>query len=114
MLKSEPAATKRKKILFGITKANWGGAQRYIFDLATRIPRGEFDVSVMAGSPGSLKTRLEEAKIPFRIIPAIGRAISLVKEIATFWSLWRAVRAEMPEILHLNSPKMVGRRRLAG
>jgi len=27
----------KKKILYCITKANWGGAQKYVYDLATSV-----------------------------------------------------------------------------
>ena len=30
---------KPKKVLFLITKATWGGAQRYVYDLATHLPQ---------------------------------------------------------------------------
>ena len=37
---------QRTKILFVITKSVWGGAQRYVFDLATNLPKDQFDVAV--------------------------------------------------------------------
>lgn len=30
---------RRKKVLFIITKSNFGGAQRYVYDLAMGLPR---------------------------------------------------------------------------
>ena len=36
----------RKKILFIITKSNWGGAQRYVYDLATSLPKEKYEVAV--------------------------------------------------------------------
>ena len=44
----------RKKILFVITKSNWGGAQRYVYDIATNVPRDRFEPVVAAGGNGAL------------------------------------------------------------
>ncbi len=40
-------STPRKKILYVITKSNWGGAQRYVYDLATAYAP---DYDVVVGS----------------------------------------------------------------
>jgi len=40
------------KILYGITKSNFGGAQRYVFDLATETQKKGHDVAVMLGGTG--------------------------------------------------------------
>ena len=52
---------KPKKILFVITKATWGGAQRYVFDLATHLPPEQFEVMVAYGEKGKLAADLEAA-----------------------------------------------------
>jgi len=43
----------RKKIIYIITQSEFGGAQRYVFDLATRL-KDEFEIIVAAGPPASL------------------------------------------------------------
>ena len=43
-----------KKILFLITKGTWGGAQRYVFDLATSISKDRFNAVVAYGTTGKL------------------------------------------------------------
>ena len=40
----------KKTILYVITQGEWGGAQRYIFDLATNLPPN-FDAIVAVGEP---------------------------------------------------------------
>ena len=40
----------KHKILYVITQGEWGGAQRYVFDLATNLPP-EFEVTVAVGEP---------------------------------------------------------------
>ena len=44
--------TKKTKILYVITKSNYGGAQRYVFDLATSLPEDQFEVQVALGGTG--------------------------------------------------------------
>ena len=47
------------KILYMITKSNWGGAQRHVFDLATSMKEKGHDVWVAVGGNGLLKEKLE-------------------------------------------------------
>ena len=48
---------KRKKILFVITQGFWGGAQRYVFDLASSL-NSEFEISVLVGEKSVSYTHL--------------------------------------------------------
>src|SRR5688572_22606349 len=115
----------KKKILYIITKSNWGGAQKYVHDLATGLPKEQFDVAVAFGhaSPeatqakrgtGSLKERLDVAGIRTISIPRLGRDIQLIDESAVFFSLVKLIRNEKPDVIHLNSPKIGGLGALAG
>jgi glycosyltransferase involved in cell wall biosynthesis len=98
----------RKKILFIITKSNWGGAQRYVFDLATSLPKSAFTVTVAVGGTGALTERLEEAGIAVRTLANVKRDLSVTKDIGGFFSLWRVMRDVRPDIVHLNSSKVGG------
>jgi glycosyltransferase involved in cell wall biosynthesis len=98
----------KKKILFVITKANWGGAQRYVFDLATSLPRDEFDVAVAYGQPGLLAQRLQEAGIATRPIASLQRDVSLLADIKSFFELYRLFIQIDPDVVHLNSSKAGG------
>ena len=51
-----------KKILYVVTKSNWGGAQRYVFDLATNLPKERFEVAVALGGDGLLVKKLKESE----------------------------------------------------
>ena len=94
----------RKKILFVITKSNWGGAQRYVYDLATNLPR-EFEPVVACGGGGMLVERLRAKGIRMLEVPGFQRDISLLKEIRAFFFLWKLFRKEKPDVVHLNSSK---------
>lgn len=100
--------TQRKKILYIITKSNFGGAQRYVFELATSLDPETYDVVVAFGGNGLLKTRLEEAGIRTRTIQSFERDIHFTKELASMRELYHLIKEERPDIVHLNSSKAGG------
>lgn len=93
------------KILYTITKANWGGAQRYVFDLALAMKREGHDVLVFCGEPGALSSRLEEEGIRVVTSNALGKRISLKKEIEAFKELYTLIQEFKPNVIHANSSK---------
>ncbi|OHA08526.1 MAG: hypothetical protein A3B37_00295 [Candidatus Sungbacteria bacterium RIFCSPLOWO2_01_FULL_59_16] len=101
-------AKTKLKILYIITRSDWGGAQRYVYDLATRLSRDEFDVAVAAGGSGPLGAKLAAAGIRLISIPALERNISILKEFASFASLLRIMFRERPNVVHLSSSKAGG------
>ncbi|MEX0918244.1 MAG: glycosyltransferase family 4 protein [Candidatus Paceibacterota bacterium] len=105
---------EKTKILFLITKSNFGGAQRYVFELATNLPKERYDVTVAFGGSGILKKKLESAGIRTCEIKSFQRDISLLKELRSLLELWRLFRSERPDIIHLNSTKAVGLGALVG
>ena len=98
----------RRRVLFIITKSNWGGAQRYVYDLATALPKHEFEVQVAFGQPGRLADALARAGIETYSIAALQRDVSLVADFRSFLELWRLLRTMRPDIVHLNSSKAAG------
>ncbi len=105
----------KRKVLFVITKSNWGGAQRYVYDLATSLPPGEFEPVVAFGGTGvadaragALQEKLHAAGVRTIFIPSLMRDISLMKEIGSFFDLLRIFKTEKPDIVHLNSSKAGG------
>lgn len=104
----------RKKIIFVITKSNWGGAQRYVYNLATNLPQKKFDVSVVLGGGGVLKERLEEHHITTISLNKLEREIHILSEFAVFFKLIRIFWSKKPDIVHLNSSKIGGLGSLAG
>jgi glycosyltransferase involved in cell wall biosynthesis len=99
---------KTKKILYVITKSNFGGAQRYVYELATSLPRDRFEVVVAFGGGGFLKTRLEEAGIRTHTIASFARNINFLKELRSMGELYQLMRHERPDVVHLNSSKAGG------
>lgn len=97
-----------KKILFLITKSNWGGAQRYVYDLATSLNRNDYEPVVALGGDGTLKEMLDAADIRTIPIPGLQRDFSLKKEIRATFTVASIIRKEDPDIFHVNSSKAGG------
>ncbi|MBI3634228.1 MAG: glycosyltransferase [Candidatus Yonathbacteria bacterium] len=100
--------SRKNKILFVITKSNFGGAQKYVYDLATNLPKDKFEVAVVVGRAGILTDKLREQGIHVINIFSLTRDVSLLKDFKSFVELWRIFRAERPNIIHLNSAKASG------
>lgn len=105
----------KQKILFVITKSNWGGAQRYVFDLATSLPKERFDIAVALGGTGSLNAplgilekKLGEKNIRTIFVKSFMRDISLLKEFLALSELIKIFKKESPDVVHLNSSKAGG------
>ncbi len=106
--------TQTKKVLFLITKSNWGGAQRYVYDLATTLDQHTWEPVVACGGNGTLVEMLHHAGIPTITLSDLERDVSFKKEWRFFWSFYRLLRIEQPAVLHLNSSKASGLGALAG
>lgn len=99
---------KKTKVLLVITKSNFGGAQRYVYDLAVGLPHEKFDVAVVVGETGRLVDMLSNKKVRVISIPSLARDINPFKEIKSFFTLWSILRKEKPDVVHLNSAKASG------
>ncbi len=95
----------RKKILFVITKATWGGAQKYVYDLATNLPESEFEPIVAFGEEGRLSHLLTEKGIVTHRIAALTRDVTLISDIASFFKILVYMWRLKPDVVHLNSSK---------
>jgi glycosyltransferase involved in cell wall biosynthesis len=104
----------KKKILLVITKSNLGGAQKYVLDLASALPKDRFDVAVAAGGSGPLLGELGMAGIRTIPISALKRDIALLGDIRSLYALIQIMRDEKPDIVHVNSSKAGGFGAFAG
>ncbi|OGY50293.1 MAG: hypothetical protein A3J65_04660 [Candidatus Buchananbacteria bacterium RIFCSPHIGHO2_02_FULL_45_11b] len=96
---------KISKILYIITQSEWGGAQRYVFDLATNLPKNEFEVIVAAGGDQELFPKLASRGVKTAKIKHLTREISPVSDLLATIEICRLIKAIRPDIVHLNSSK---------
>lgn len=103
------------KILYVITKSDWGGAQKYVYDLATKFNSLGNDVGVCFGGTGEMYTRLlSHEKVKLYPVQSLARDISIKKEILSLYELYRVYKDYRPDVIHLNSSKVAGLGALIG
>jgi len=95
-----------KRVLLVITKSNFGGAQKYVFELAKSLSRNGFEVAVALGGNGVLIDKLKISQIPVFILPSLGRDISFFSDFKSGFELFKVIDQYKPDILHLNSSKI--------
>ena len=93
------------KILYLITQPEWGGAQRYIFDLAVFSKKQGHQVMVAAGPAQDrpLLEKLAKQGIETYQLKNLVREISPVKDLAI--GEIKNYQKLQPDIIHLNSTK---------
>lgn len=99
-------ASHKSKILFLITKASWGGAQRYVFDLATNIDKERFEPVIAVGGTGELYEKLRAAGLHTISIKGLGRDVSVLKDLQATLHILSIIIKERPAVLHVNSSKV--------
>lgn len=96
----------KKKVLFCITKGNFGGAQKYVFDLAVNLPTNKFESVVVIGEGELLSKKLEQKDIRTIKIDELAREIDSKKDWRGLKKLIKIIREEKPDIIHFNSSKI--------
>ena len=97
-----------RKILFVITKSVWGGAQKYVYDLAVNLPKDRFETIVAGGGQGIMAEKIMSAGLPFMEIKSFQRDINFWKEILSFFEILKILFKTKPDIVHVSSSKAGG------
>ncbi|MBU0540133.1 glycosyltransferase, partial [Patescibacteria group bacterium] len=96
----------KRRILFLITTADWGGAQHFIFIAAKEARKRGYEVMLAAGEAGELEARCREARLYFRRLKTVKRSISPLADLAALHEIRLLIRDFKPDVVHLNSSKM--------
>jgi len=97
----------KKSILYIITKSVWGGATKYVYDLATHLP-SEFEVAVAAGGQGKFAQEIKKANLPYFEIKNFQRTINPFKDLLAGFEILSLLFKLKPDIIHVNSSKAGG------
>src|SRR3989344_1982148 len=97
-----------KKVLFVITKSVWGGAQKYVFDMAANLPRDSFEPVIAGGGKGIMAEKIISANLPYLKIESFQRDINFWKEIFSFFEILKILFKTKPDIVHVSSSKAGG------
>jgi glycosyltransferase involved in cell wall biosynthesis len=100
-----PNDLPKKKVLYLITKSNWGGAQRYILDVARCAPKNRYEVVLAFGGNAELKTHAEEAGIRTISLDSLVRDTALMTDTKAAREIWHVIKREQPAIIHSTSSK---------
>ncbi|MBL7045824.1 MAG: glycosyltransferase family 4 protein [Parcubacteria group bacterium] len=104
----------KKKVIYFITKSNWGGAQKQVFDLATALTKDKFDVSVACGGSGILVRRLKDNGIRVIQVSGLDRDLHILEEVKASLSIITILKKESPDVIHLHSSKAAAMGALLG
>jgi glycosyltransferase involved in cell wall biosynthesis len=97
---------KQRKILQIITKSNWGGAQKYVYELSAELNTKGEDVVVAHGGNGLMAEKLFRTGVRTIEIKKLGRNISPVRDFLVLYELIKIIKKEKPTTIHLHSSKM--------
>lgn len=93
------------KIVHIITKATWGGAQVYVYDLLEEAKRRGLETKLIYGVPGELSERLTSMDISGIRTPSLERNIHILGDLKTLFTLYKTLKKEHPNVVHIHSSK---------
>lgn len=96
----------KAKVLLTITQSEFGGAQKYVYHLATGLPKDRYDITVACGPGGLLIPKLQEAGVQVALIPHLVRdLISPWSDLLAFFEILRLIQERRFHIVHTVSTK---------
>jgi glycosyltransferase involved in cell wall biosynthesis len=94
----------RPRLLYVITRAERGGAQTHVLDLALGI-REQFEVHVATGEEGFLTDACRQQSIPVYVLPHMKRDIRPFHDLRALYDLGRLMRRLEPALVHAHTFK---------
>ena len=95
-----------KKVLFIITQAEIGGAQKHVIDLASELSKtGEFECAVASEPNENFAKILKENGVEFSPIKRLQRSINPLSDLFALFEIYNLIKSQKPDIVHLHSSK---------
>ncbi len=97
----------KKKVLFVITQSEWGGAQRFLYNIVTYLDPEKYEILVATGSDGGgqfLKA-LKKRRIETQVIASLKRSINPFYDLRAVGEIKKLIKKFQPDTLFLNSSK---------
>lgn len=91
------------KILIVITKADLGGAQVFVLNLASKLKQRGYDVDVAAGTGDFLFAELEKKGVNYYYLDELKRNFSILDSFYFIKKLYQIMKHSKYDIIHLNS-----------
>src|SRR5258708_2475680 len=104
-INSSPARPEglKKSLLFMVTQSEFGGAQRFLFELLSRLDRSRYDLSLAVGITGdkSFVEAVRGLNIPIYILPALSRDAMPFHDIRSIFEIRTLIQKIKPDTLVL-------------
>ncbi len=103
------------KVLRIIARLNVGGPAIHVAQLTARLGPPAYDSTLVCGSigpdEGDMTYYAEALGVRPVLLPALGRELHPLRDLATLWHLYRLIRQYRPDIVHTHTAKagFVGR-----
>ena len=98
------ALSRRRKILFAITRGDTGGAQNHVRDLLEGLG-DSFDLTLAVGEEGPLTQCAHKLGVRVYLIPALIRSVSPHHDLRALLDLRALIRSTDPDLVHTHSTK---------
>src|SRR3989344_8480126 len=97
----------KKRVLFVITQSEMGGAQRFLYNLLSRLDKDRYEimVAVSADGGGELFKLMGFLGIRANELAYLKRNVSPIKDILAVFELRKLIREFRPDTVFLNSSK---------
>lgn len=96
----------KKRLLIGVTLANRGGAQVFVYQLASWLHKQGHEVTVMFGPGDWLPEKLTQSSIPWIRLKHMVREIHPYHDALGVLEIRSIIKKLNPDAVHLNSSKM--------
>ena len=98
-----------KRVLRIIGRLNIGGPAIHTVLLTERLDPSRYETSLITGvegpTEGSMRYLAEERGVPLRLLPEMGRELSLRDDLVALCKLIALMRREKPDIIHTHTAK---------
>jgi len=94
----------KRRVLFVITQSEFGGAQRFFYDLITNLESEKYDTLLATGRDGATNS-FETKGLTTHKLNFLCRNIKPFSDIKAIWELRKLINSFKPDVLFLTSSK---------
>ncbi|MBI1390064.1 MAG: glycosyltransferase [bacterium] len=100
---------RKTKILRVIARLNVGGPAIHVILLTAGLDPERYETVLVSGvegpDEGDMHDLANEKGVEPFILPALGRELNPIRDLATLWKLYRVIRREKPDVVHTHTAK---------
>lgn len=94
----------KKRVLFVITQSEFGGAQRFFYDLLANLDQDKYEILLASGRDGTVDLFETKGLATYKL-NFLHRNIRPFADLKALWELRKLIREFQPDTLFLNSSK---------